>query len=147
MNCKGPWEGYRRPVVSFPLSFARTFSSRERDVWVWGRQQTWSVTHAGCPMDHKDQLDWSHWLESKEGELLHRRRHEDISSQSDAGAFEMKNSLGWRLFHFEVKRSPLLSFFTLALAITARKEQESYCIGWINSNSRALTYFACSPNP
>ena len=33
MNRKGPWEGYRRqakPVVSFPPSFARTFSSRER---------------------------------------------------------------------------------------------------------------------
>ena len=40
MNRKGPWEGYRRqakPVVSFPPSFARTFSSRERDVWVRGR--------------------------------------------------------------------------------------------------------------
>ena len=81
MNCKGPWEGYRRPIVSFPLSFARTFSSRERDVWVWGRQQTWSVTRAGCPMDNKDQLDWPHWLESKEGELLHRWRHGDIVNQ------------------------------------------------------------------
>ena len=33
MNLKGPWEGYRwqaKPVVSFPPSFARTFSSRER---------------------------------------------------------------------------------------------------------------------
>ena len=36
MNRKEPWEGYRRqakrvlPVVSFPLSFARTFSSKER---------------------------------------------------------------------------------------------------------------------
>ena len=33
MSRKGPWEGYRRqakPVVSFPPSFARTFSSRER---------------------------------------------------------------------------------------------------------------------
>ena len=36
MNRKGPWEGYRRqaplfsPVVSFPPSFARTFSSKER---------------------------------------------------------------------------------------------------------------------
>ena len=33
MNRKGPWEGYRRqakPVVSFPPSFAPTFSSRER---------------------------------------------------------------------------------------------------------------------
>ena len=32
MNRKGPWEGYRRqakPVVSFPPSFARIFSSRE----------------------------------------------------------------------------------------------------------------------
>ena len=28
MNRKGPWEGYRR--LSFPPSFARTFSSRER---------------------------------------------------------------------------------------------------------------------
>ena len=30
MNSKGPWEGYRRqaPVVSFPPSFARTFSER-----------------------------------------------------------------------------------------------------------------------
>ena len=39
MNRKGPWEGYRRqakPVVSFPPSFARIFSSRERDVWVRG---------------------------------------------------------------------------------------------------------------
>ena len=37
---KGPWEGYRRqaPVVSFPPSFARTFSSRERDVWVRGSE-------------------------------------------------------------------------------------------------------------
>ena len=34
MNRKGPWEGYRRqanPVVSFPASFARTFSSTERE--------------------------------------------------------------------------------------------------------------------
>ena len=33
MNRKGPWEGYRqkaKPVVSFPPSFARTFSSKER---------------------------------------------------------------------------------------------------------------------
>ena len=36
MNRKEPWEGYRRqakrvsPVVSFPPSFARTFSSKER---------------------------------------------------------------------------------------------------------------------
>ena len=36
MNRKGPWEGYRRqakrvsPVVSFPPSFARTLSSKER---------------------------------------------------------------------------------------------------------------------
>ena len=33
MNRKGPWEGcgrQRKPVVSFPPSFARTFSSRER---------------------------------------------------------------------------------------------------------------------
>ena len=32
MKRKGPWEGYRRQatVVSFPPSFARTFSSRER---------------------------------------------------------------------------------------------------------------------
>ena len=36
MHREGPWEGYRRqakhvsPVVSFPPSFARTFSSRER---------------------------------------------------------------------------------------------------------------------
>ena len=59
---------------------------------------------------------------------------------------QMPVRLRWKI-HFEVKRSPLLSFFTLALTITARKEQESYCIGWINSNSRALTYFACSPNP
>ena len=44
MNRKGPWKRYRRrakphvsPVVSFPPSFARSFSSRERDVWVRGR--------------------------------------------------------------------------------------------------------------
>ena len=33
MNRKRPWKGYRRrakPIVSFPPSFARTFSSRER---------------------------------------------------------------------------------------------------------------------
>ena len=33
MNHKGPWEGYKRqakPVVSFPPSCARTFSSKER---------------------------------------------------------------------------------------------------------------------
>ena len=36
MNRKGPWEGYRwqakhvSPVVSFPPSFARTFTSKER---------------------------------------------------------------------------------------------------------------------
>ena len=33
MNHKGPWEGYKRQaklVVSFPPSFARTFSSKER---------------------------------------------------------------------------------------------------------------------
>ena len=144
MNCKGPWEGYRRPVVSFPLSFARTFSSRERDVWVWGRQQTWSVTHAGCPMDNKDQLDWPHWLESKEGELLHRRRHEDIVNQ-------MPVCLRWKfsglvlvpLWSEEVTFVVLLYSRTL----TARKEEESYCIGRVIWNSRALTYFACSPNP
>ena len=42
MNRKGPWEGYRRqakPVVSFPPSFARTFSSRERRL---GARQTLS---------------------------------------------------------------------------------------------------------
>ena len=36
-NRRGPWEGYISPFVSFPPSFARTFSSRERDVWVRGR--------------------------------------------------------------------------------------------------------------
>ena len=35
MNRKGLWEG--SPVVSFPPSFARTFSPRERDVRVRGR--------------------------------------------------------------------------------------------------------------
>ena len=33
MNRKGSWEGYRRqakPVLSFPPSFSRTFSWRER---------------------------------------------------------------------------------------------------------------------
>ena len=35
MNRKGLWEG--SSVVSFPPSFARTFSSRERDVRVRGR--------------------------------------------------------------------------------------------------------------
>ena len=43
MNRKEPWEGYRRqakrvsPVVSFPPSFARTFSSKERRL---GTRQT-----------------------------------------------------------------------------------------------------------
>ena len=45
-----------------------------------------------------------HWLESKEGELLLRRRHVDISSQSDAGVFELKNSPGRHLFQLEMKR-------------------------------------------
>ena len=31
MNRKGPWEGEVSLVVSFPSSFARTFSSRERE--------------------------------------------------------------------------------------------------------------------
>ena len=41
MNRKGPWEGYRRqakPVVSFPPSFARSFSSKERRL---GTRQRW----------------------------------------------------------------------------------------------------------
>ena len=146
MKLKGPWKGYRRRPLSpsrFPL---RAHFHRERDVWVRGRQQSWSVTRAGCPMDNKDELDWPHWLESKEGKLLHRRRHEDISSQSDAGVFELKNSQCWRLFHFEVKRSQFVVFL-YSRALTARKEEEFYCIGWINWNSTALTYFACSPNP
>ena len=52
MNCKGPWEGYRRqakhvsPVVSFPPSFARTFSSRERRL---GTRPLFAVVFFGSP--------------------------------------------------------------------------------------------------
>ena len=48
MNRKGPWEGYRRqgkPVVSFPPSFARTFSSRERRLGT--RQQIYAADASG----------------------------------------------------------------------------------------------------
>ena len=45
---KGPWEGYRRqgkPVVSFPPSFARTCSSRERCLGT--RQQIYAADASG----------------------------------------------------------------------------------------------------
>ena len=42
MNLKGPWEGEVSLVVSFPPSFARTFSSRGRDVWIQG--SCWNVS-------------------------------------------------------------------------------------------------------
>ena len=50
MNRKGPWEGYKlqakrvSPVDSFPPSFARTFSSRER------RLGTRQNVHSKSPM-------------------------------------------------------------------------------------------------
>ena len=46
MSRKGPWEGYRqRAVVSFPPSFTRTFSSKERRL---GTRQAWYIHLTSC---------------------------------------------------------------------------------------------------
>ena len=112
MNCKGPWEGYKTARCLLPAFLcAHIFIERERRL---GMRQTTdvSVTHAGCPMDNKDQLDWPHWLERKEGELLHWRRHEDIVNQ-------MPVCLKWKIHWvgacstLKWRGHSLLSFFTL----------------------------------
>ena len=51
MNRKGLWEG--SSVVSFPPSFARTFSSRERDVRVRGRNGNVCDTGYHISFKHK----------------------------------------------------------------------------------------------
>ena len=51
MNREGLWEG--SPVVSFPPSFARTFSSRERDVRVRGRNGNVCDTGYHISLKHK----------------------------------------------------------------------------------------------
>ena len=51
MNREGLWEG--SPVVSFPPSFARTFSSRERDVRVRGRNGNVCDTGYHISFKHK----------------------------------------------------------------------------------------------
>ena len=51
MNRRGPWEGYISPFVSFPPSFERTFSSRERKT---------SRYEAELPLDNITEILKSH---------------------------------------------------------------------------------------
>ena len=110
MKRKGPWEGEndrRPPVFSFPPSFSRKFSSRDRERDVWGEGSFQCSMKTGISRTHTYQTSsWSSWprkfgsinpslLNIKELKQQRRWRLEKHHLKSE---FTLLQSLS-RLFH------------------------------------------------